>query len=153
MTKRNDDAMALAGEHPGTLHHAPREHADRRVGKSPLLGVGYGSGGGEVETLTPAEAARRLGLTHNGEPVEGLDPIEDDEECATGSALVWTGAATALEDVRTERARSPFSLKLTVKAQVLDVLVTCEGNKTRAAKLLGIDRRTLYRMLDAWGVR
>jgi DNA-binding protein Fis len=31
--------------------------------------------------------------------------------------------------------------------QVLEVV---EGNKTAAAKVLGVDRRTLYRMLERW---
>lgn len=31
-------------------------------------------------------------------------------------------------------------------------LVSLKGSKTAAAKQLGIDRRTLYRKLDAWGL-
>ena len=33
-------------------------------------------------------------------------------------------------------------------AYIVEMIKACGGNKTTAAKLLGVDRRTLYRMLD-----
>ena len=39
------------------------------------------------------------------------------------------------------------------KRYVLRVLETLKGNKTAAARTLGIERKTLYRKLESWGVR
>ena len=35
---------------------------------------------------------------------------------------------------------------------ILRVLEACQGNRTDAAKILGLDRKTLYRKLLRWGV-
>ena len=39
------------------------------------------------------------------------------------------------------------------KRYVLRVLETLKGNKTAAARTLGIERKTLYRKLESWGVK
>ena len=38
------------------------------------------------------------------------------------------------------------------KARILAALDECGGNRSRAAQMLGIARRTLYRKLDAYGM-
>jgi DNA-binding NtrC family response regulator len=55
-----------------------------------------------------------------------------------------------------ERRRGHANLREEVDAlerqRVLDALVSCGGNQSRAAKLLGISRNTLIARLDHYGV-
>jgi len=46
----------------------------------------------------------------------------------------------------------PGTLKALQKEQVLKMLESTHGNKERTARLLGISRRTLYRLLERYGV-
>ncbi len=54
----------------------------------------------------------------------------------------------AMERVRTVDGLP--SLEEIKRRHVLSVLKTVEGNKTRAAQILGVDRKTLYRMMRNW---
>jgi two-component system response regulator HydG len=44
-------------------------------------------------------------------------------------------------------------LEVIEKRYILRVLEAVNGNKSTAAKVLGLDRKTLYRRLEAWGIR
>jgi DNA-binding NtrC family response regulator len=52
--------------------------------------------------------------------------------------------------IRTESA-STMSLRDLERAYILDVLRQVDGNKSRAAEILGVDRKTLYRKLVEYG--
>lgn len=38
------------------------------------------------------------------------------------------------------------------RRHVVHVLDACGGNRSEAAKILGVDRKTLYRRLRRWGI-
>jgi len=44
-------------------------------------------------------------------------------------------------------------LAATEKVKILRTLKVCEHNKTKAAEMLGISRRTLHRKLNEWGIK
>ena len=57
------------------------------------------------------------------------------EELAAAMGPVRQEPITALHDADTERQR------------ILDAVKLCGGNKSKAARMLGIDRKTLYNKL------
>jgi len=48
------------------------------------------------------------------------------------------------------RVDVPDSLSDVERDHIQEVLARVGGNKTKAAKILGLDRRSLYRRLDAY---
>jgi DNA-binding protein Fis len=54
--------------------------------------------------------------------------------------------------MKTEERPDARSLEDAERAHVLTVLDASGGNRTRAAAILGIDRKTLRRKLQKWGV-
>ncbi len=60
-------------------------------------------------------------------------------------------AAQSIEQMDS-RDRSSESLADTEAEQIRRVLTATNGNKSRAAKILGIERKTLYRKLERMGL-
>jgi transcriptional regulator of acetoin/glycerol metabolism len=48
---------------------------------------------------------------------------------------------------KTKSSNNPITLEALEKEQIRSILEKTEGNKAKAAELLGIDRSTLYRMI------
>jgi DNA-binding NtrC family response regulator len=87
-----------------------------------------------------------------------------------GNCLERAVAAAHFEEIQVEdlpdkvrsRSRAPslsghdlpelLTLEEVERRHVLRVLEACNGNRTDAAKMLGLDRKTLYRKLLRWGV-
>ncbi|MGC4096292.1 MAG: sigma-54 dependent transcriptional regulator [Nitrospira sp.] len=56
------------------------------------------------------------------------------------------------KDRNTSNHGLPGTLKALQREQVIKMLESAHGNKERTARLLGISRRTLYRLLDRYGL-
>lgn len=80
---------------------------------------------------------------------------------ARGHAIVPEDLPEKLQSAQVRSAaRSPLSalfedlpaLDELERRYLLYILEVAGGNRTRAAEILGIDRRTLYRMIERWGI-
>ena len=82
--------------------------------------------------------------------VVSIDDLPRDVLGQTPAFTARTIAPVALSS-RTDSENnddSDTSLASIERAHVLDVLKSCQGNKARAARALGIHRRKLYRLLE-----
>ena len=50
-------------------------------------------------------------------------------------------------------AEHPDALEVIERQHVADVLRRSDGNKVRAAKALGVSRRTIYRLIEKYGLQ
>jgi transcriptional regulator with PAS, ATPase and Fis domain len=71
---------------------------------------------------------------------------------APGGRIDGPAVEQALRDTDDQDSNGE-TLKDTEREQIQKVLATVEGNKSRAAKILGIERKTLYRKLERMGIQ
>lgn len=90
-------------------------------------------------------------------PLSPAQPMEQGTSLGALAALLEDPAQLLkLADqlpLATQGAGRPLSLAALEERYIALVIQAVKGNKTQAAKLLGLDRRTLYRKLDRYAER
>lgn len=115
--------------------------------------------GRPVLTLSPEVAQKLLNYSWPGNVRELENCIERLVALAQGEAVAVNDLPDKLKSYQKERfhvsvdaTEEIVSLDEFEKRYVLRVLQLVKDNRSRAADLLGIDRRTLYRKLETWGL-
>jgi two-component system response regulator HydG len=115
--------------------------------------------GKPIESLTQSATERLLAYDWPGNVRELSNCMERAVALARGNAIDVADLPRRVQDYQTSHvvvaADDPSELvplETVEKRYVLRVLSTCNGNKTRAARILGLSRKTLYRRLEAFGV-
>jgi two-component system response regulator FlrC len=106
-----------------------------------------------VPALTPAAAQRLQGASWRGNVRELANALERAAILADGDAI--DAAHLWLEEPEGGAARSAGALKPLAELEreaILQTLASVDGNRRRAAELLGIGERTLYEKLKKYGV-
>ena len=112
--------------------------------------------GRQIEGLTPDALDLLVGYRWPGNVRELRNVIERMVVMGRGNRLTVRDLPVNVREESTGaagRIPSGLSLEETEKQMILRALKTCEGNRTRAAKQLGISRRTLHRKLNEYGLR
>ncbi len=140
---RGDDIAALL-QHCLQAQTVARERPARRFAPEAwraLLSYGYPGNVRELENLV------ERAVTLAPDAVIGLDdlPKRVRAECSAGGSL----DKPALSPISATQADEDLETLAEVEARYIrSVLAWTQGNKQRAAKILGIGRKTLYRKLD-----
>ena len=118
-----------------------------------------GEAGKRVRGMSPPAAARLLGYAWPGNVRELRNCIERAVALATREELMVEDLPDKVRDQQRTELVLPSSqadelvpMEEVERRYILRVLETLGGNKRQAAKLLGMDRRTLYRKLEKYGV-
>jgi len=108
--------------------------------------------GVESRQLDKVEISRLLSYGWPGNVRELKNVIERSLLLNKSPSACVTGLSTA-NDVRTQQDESESLLLESVeKRHILQVLSQASGNKSAAARILGISRKTLERKAQAWGL-
>ncbi len=120
-----------------------------------FLARGATTGAHPGTRIAPAALARLLAYEWPGNVRELEHALESARAMATGEELGLETLPASVQDFRSgrvvvaaDRAEELVTLDELEHRYLGRVLALLGGNKTRAAEVLGIDRRTLYRMLE-----
>jgi DNA-binding NtrC family response regulator len=133
LRERPADIIPIAEQ---ALHAAGRDPAPRLAAETADLLVGYSWPGNARELRNAMLRAAALAVGDEIRPADLPPRIRD---AAQTAALVARASHQQLPLAEVERA------------YILEVLRQAEGNKSRAAAILGVDRKTLYRKLSEYG--
>jgi two-component system response regulator HydG len=118
-----------------------------------------GESGKRVRGISPAAAARLLGYGWPGNVRELRNCIERAVALAIREELMVDDLPEKVQEHQRTELVVPSSqpdelvpMEEVERRYILKVLDTLAGNKRQAAKILGMDRRTLYRKLEKYGV-
>ncbi|MDB4958794.1 MAG: fis [Myxococcales bacterium] len=114
----------------------------------------------KVVGLSPAAAERLMGYEWPGNVRELGNCLERAVALAHFEEIQVEDLPDKIRNQQTRRSTSLsgnelpelLTLEEVERRHVLRVLEACHGNRTDAAKILGLDRKTLYRKLLRWGV-
>ncbi len=83
--------------------------------------------------------------------IERAKILADDQVIITSDFPAELNAPPEVAGVPSDRS-AVDDLKSLQKSKVIEILERVHGNKTRAARLLGVTRRSLYRLLERYGL-
>ena len=121
-------AVLLAGDGPVLPEHFPVEKMTATV-STPISDV-------PLPRATPLRAERDQ--TSSGSQHDTLPPDSEDESEATDAVSLGERLRRQVQEVE--------------RQHIIDALTRCGGNQTRAARELGISRRTLISRLEAYNI-
>jgi DNA-binding NtrC family response regulator len=137
LRERRDDVPLLVSHFLKTV--APRAGGLARVTPAAVADLGQRPWPGNVRQLE--NTIERLALTARG----GLIDIEDLPPAETPAVAGGANPDQLFGDLPTLAELEGRYLR--------HVLRAVDGNRSRAARILGVDRRTLYRMAERYGLR
>ena len=108
-------------------------------------------------TVSPEAMARLVSYDWPGNVRELANVLERAQILAEGSVLTVDDlpdnvAGAPVTSRPADAAAAPFDLETVERRHVAEVLGKMKGNKLQAAKALGRSRRTLYRLVDKYGL-
>ena len=113
-----------------------------------------------IEGISPAAAERLLDYHWPGNVRELRNAMERAVTLARFSQIEVDDLPPIIRDFAPPNLGLPSILAEEIlpmaeieKQYIAGVLKTCQGNKSRAAKLLGFDRTTLYRKLEQYQIK
>ncbi len=76
--------------------------------------------------------------------------LEQASIVTTESFIRLTDLPPNMREIQEKKKTEPLSLEDIIKGHIEAVLTKCNGNKSRAAKVLGISRRALFRKVEKY---